>query len=185
MREKNILVTGRPGIGKTTAVLRAVHHLRSTGLVIGGFISREERREGTRVGFIMIDLMTGEEAYLARVGEGRPRVGKYVVLVDELDRLGVGAILTALNSADVVIIDEIGPMELLSTSFKRAVRSALDSSKPVIATIHAKAELSAFGKEVLERKDYTLIVVTESNRNDVPHRLVELVHRITSKKQTK
>ncbi|MEM1689967.1 MAG: nucleoside-triphosphatase, partial [Thermofilaceae archaeon] len=84
MRKVNVLVTGRPGIGKTTLVMRVVEEIRNHGFKVGGFISREERAGGSRIGFILIDLATGEQAYLARVGTGAPRIGKYVVLVDNL-----------------------------------------------------------------------------------------------------
>jgi nucleoside-triphosphatase len=57
---KNVLVTGRPGVGKTTAVTRAVEELKKHGLRVGGFISREERKEGVRTGFVVIDLETSE-----------------------------------------------------------------------------------------------------------------------------
>jgi nucleoside-triphosphatase len=172
---KNVLVTGRPGIGKTTAVLRAVGELRKAGLRVGGFVSREERKGGVRTGFVIVDLETSEEAYLARVGEGGPRIGKYVVLVGELERVGVAAIRRALQSAQVVVIDEIGPMELLSQSFKQAVAGALNSPKPVVATIHVRAREDPFGRSVLSRKDVALLEVNLSNRERIPGEIARLV----------
>ena len=171
------MVTGRPGIGKTTAVLRAAEELRRRGLRIGGMVSREVRRGGVRVGFIVSDLMTGEEGYLAKVGRGEPRVGKYVVLVGELERVGVAAIRRALQGADVVVIDEIGPMELYSEEFKAAVAEALDSPRPVVATIHVRAGRYPFGRAVLSRSDCTLLRLTLDNRGSAPLRIVELVLR--------
>ncbi|MEM2795263.1 MAG: NTPase, partial [Thermofilaceae archaeon] len=133
---KNLLITGHPGVGKTTAVLKVTEELRKLGIHVGGFISREIRESGVRTGFVVVDLSTGEEAYLARVGKGLPRIGKYVVLVGELERVGVKAIIKALEISDVIVIDEIGPMKLYSPLFRKAVVKALNSSKPVIATIH-------------------------------------------------
>jgi len=172
---KNVLVTGRPGIGKTTAVMRAAEELRKAGLRVGGFVSREERKGGARTGFVIVDLETSEKAYLARVGDGTPRIGKYVVLVDELERVGVAAIKRALQSAQVVVIDEIGPMELLSQSFKQAVVEALNSAKPVVATIHVRAWKDPFGRSVLSRKDAVLLEVYVSNRAQIPREIVRLV----------
>lgn len=156
-------------------VLRTVEELRRTGVIVGGFVSREERAGGRRTGFIMMDLATGEQAYLARVGEGRPRVGKYVVLIDELDRLGVRAIRESLSSAEVVVIDEIGPMELLSQAFRQAVLQALNSSKPILATIHYRAEHDRFGRAILSRGDCQLVTVTEGTREHLPERLARLI----------
>lgn len=164
MVAKNVLVTGRPGVGKTTAVTRAVEELKKHGLRVGGFISREERKEGVRTGFVVIDLETSEETYLARVGNGTPRIGKYVVLVDELERVGVTAVKRALQNSQVVVIDEIGPMELLSQRFKEVVTEALNSGKPVIATIHVRAGESPFGRSILTRRDIVLLEVSLSNR---------------------
>lgn len=172
---KNLLITGRPGIGKTTAVLKAVEGLRRRGVHVGGFISREVREAGVRTGFIIVDLSTGEEAYLARVGSGLPKVGKYTVLVSELERVGVRAVLKALESSDVVVIDEIGPMELYSQLFKEAVVKALNSLKPVIATIHFRAREDPFGRAVLSRDDVTVISLLPHNRDKVPHFIVEQV----------
>lgn len=170
-----MLVTGRPGVGKTTAVLRAAEELRRMGISVGGMISQEERSGGVRTGFVILDLLTGERAYLARVGEGRPRVGKYVVLVDELERVGVRAILSAMSAAEVVVVDEVGPMELMSNSFREAVTKALDSPKPVVATIHVRASANPFGRAVLSWRDTTLIRVNEWNRGDVPREIVKVV----------
>ena len=170
---KNVLVTGRPGIGKTTVVLKVADILRARGLVVGGMVSKEVRRGGVRVGFLLRDLLTGDEGYLARVGAGRPRVGKYVVLLDELERVGVGAIERAIRDADVVIIDEIGPMENYSRRFRSAVLEALSSPKPVLATIHVRARRHPFGRQVLSRSDCEVIEVTFSNRNSLPSRIAE------------
>ncbi len=175
MVAKNVLVTGRPGIGKTTAVMRAAEELRRAGMRVGGFVSREERKEGVRTGFVIVDLETSEEAYLARVGDGTPRIGKYVVLVSELERVGVAAIKRALRTAQVIVIDEIGPMELLSHSFKQAVLEALNSPKPVVATIHVRAREDPFGRSVLSRKDIALLEVNASNRDRIPREIVRLV----------
>lgn len=172
---KNLLITGHPGVGKTTAVLKAAEELRKQGVHVGGFISREIRESGVRTGFVVVDLSTGEEAYLARVGRGLPKIGKYVVLVNELERVGVKAVLKALENSDVVVIDEIGPMELYSQLFREAVVKALNSSKPVIATIHFRAREDSFGRTVLSREDVAIILLTPHNRDKVPHLIFEHV----------
>ena len=172
---KNVLVTGRPGVGKTTAVARAAEELKKQGLRVGGFISREERKGGVRTGFVIIDLETSEEAYLARVSNGTPRIGKYVVLVDELERVGVTAVKRALRNSQVVVIDEIGPMELLSQRFKEVVMEALNSSKPIVATVHVRAGESPFGRSVLTRRDIALLEVNLSNRALIHREIVRYV----------
>ena len=170
---KNFLITGRPGIGKTTAVLRVSEALKRLGVKVGGMISREERERGIRVGFILEDLMTGERGYLAKVGAGSgPRVGKYTVLIDDLERVGVGAIERALREADVIIIDEIGPMELYSGKFVDATARALNSPKPVVATIHVKAKRYPAARDILSRGDVKVYYLTLENRSRVPLEIV-------------
>ncbi|RLE75205.1 MAG: NTPase [Thermoprotei archaeon] len=164
-----ILVTGRPGIGKTTVVRRVAELCSRAGLKAGGMVTYEVREGGRRVGFKILDLMTGEEGVLAWVGlPGRLRVGRYTVSLEGLEGVGVRAIRRALEGADVVIIDEIGPMELYSEEFKRAVEDALASDKPVVATIHVRADRYPFCRRVKSTPGVKVYTVTLSNRNALP-----------------
>ncbi len=166
---KNFLVTGRPGIGKTTCVMKTVDILRSRGVNVGGMVTLEQRREGRRIGFKVVDLASGKSAWLARVDvPGSVKVGKYTVLLGNLKRVGVEAIRRALDSADVIVVDEIGPMELKSRSFRDAVWDALESSKPVLATIHVAASRNLFGRYVYTREDIETYGVSLRNRDDLP-----------------
>ncbi len=166
---KNFLVTGRPGIGKTTAVSKVVELLRKDGYRVGGFISREVRERGRRIGFEVIDLQSGRRGWLAKVGGGYgPRIGKYTVDLEAFEDIGVKALEKSLLEDDVIVVDEIGPMELFSRKFKDVVWRVLESSKPVIATIHWKANRDIFGKRILARNDIKIFELTLSNRNRVP-----------------
>jgi len=135
-----VFLTGRPGIGKTTVLMKVVEALRREGLKVGGMVSREVRERGVRVGFEVIDLATGQKGWLAHVRQPEgPRLGKYRVNLKDLEEVGVRAIERAVEEADVVVIDEVGPMELFSGRFVDAVRRALRSGKPVLGTIHMRA----------------------------------------------
>ena len=169
-------MTGRPGIGKTTCVMKTVELLRDAGLRVGGMVTLEERMAGRRVGFKVVDLESGEEAWLARVGvAGNVRVGRYTVLLGELERVGVKAIEKSVGSCDVTVVDEIGPMELKSTLFRRAVWKALDSPKPVLATIHRAANRDPYGRRVLGRGDVEIYTLTLENRGLMPRLLAEKI----------
>ncbi|NIL95684.1 MAG: NTPase, partial [Planctomycetales bacterium] len=52
-----------------------------------------------------------------------------------MDELGTDAVNRAIRSADLIVIDEIGPMEILSERFRQAVMEALESPKPLIGTL--------------------------------------------------
>jgi len=126
------LLTGRPGTGKTSLVRLAVAGLKERA---GGFYTEEIRGGNTRLGFRLVTL-DGREATLAHVeSRSRHRVGKYGVDIEALERVGVSALREAIKERDIVVIDEIGKMELFSTQFREAVREAIASGKRVLGTI--------------------------------------------------
>lgn len=138
---KTVLVTGSPGVGKTTLIRRVVETIKAQGYSVGGMITQEIRKEQVRVGFEILDLYTGAKGLLAHVEvrNGR-RVGKYGVDIRGLEGVGVKAIMDGLRrpEVDLLVIDEIGPMELVSSEFKSAVRQAMSGSKPFLGTVQLK-----------------------------------------------
>ncbi|MDV3103439.1 NTPase [Thermococcus waiotapuensis] len=135
-----IFVTGPAGVGKTTLVDRVAREADRWGYIVGGIVTQEVRRDGKRIGFRIIALDTGEEGTLASIRgtshlPGLP-FGKYLVHVDEIDRVAVPAIKRALVEADLIVIDEIGPMEYRSDEFIKAVGEVLKSEKPLLAVVH-------------------------------------------------
>jgi nucleoside-triphosphatase len=154
------LLTGVPGCGKTTLVERIAARL---GERAGGFVTRELREGGRRVGF-RIRTLDGEEGVLAHVDHpSERRVGRYGVRTDELERVAVPAVRRAVREGRVVVIDEIGKMELFSRAFREAVVEALDSPSRVLATIHARRD--PFTEEIRARPDVVLVEVTRRNRD--------------------
>jgi nucleoside-triphosphatase THEP1/uncharacterized protein with PIN domain len=161
-RARNLFVTGRPGVGKTTLIKRVLDDLDAD---VGGFVTSEIRAAGARVGFAITDLR-GDEGVLAHVSIESPfRVGKYGVNREDLERIGVGALDGAIASSDLVVMDEIGRMELCSESFQEAVGRALDSPKPVFGTIQDRE--NRFLDEVRARPDVEVVRITEANRDDM------------------
>lgn len=102
------LLTGRPGVGKTTCLKKTLELLK---VPAGGFFTEEIRERGKREGFALLTL-DGQKVTLARVGRaGGPRVGKYRINLEALDRVGIPAIVDATRAGQLVVIDEIGKME--------------------------------------------------------------------------
>lgn len=169
-----ILITGRPGVGKTTVVSKIFNILKSRNVSVGGMITYEVREGGVRTGFVIEDLKTGLKGLMASVNyDSGPRVGKYIVNLSEIENIGVKAVENALNSDGVIIIDEIGPMELYSNSFKTIVSRAFSSPKNVIATIHYKASQDSFCRSILSKAGVKTYVVTLENRNSLPNIILE------------
>ena len=159
---KKVLLTGRPGCGKTTLVKRVVNKLaRPTG----GFYTEEIRERGQRVGFKIITL-DSEETVFAHVDFKTPeRVGKYGLDLAALETAGVKAVREAVHAKRLVVIDEIGPMEIRSALFRDAVNEALESGAPILATITARS--LPFADAIKKRADVTLIEVRPGNREQL------------------
>jgi len=170
---RHIFLTGRPGVGKTSVLLQAVELLKAKGFRTGGMISRESRDRGVRMGFEIVDLETGRKGWLAHANQPTgPRVGKYRVNLGDLNTLGVGSILRAVEEADIIVIDEIGPMELFSEAFIEAVTEALSSEKPVLGTVHYRAR-DPLVVAIKKRKDAKIIEVTRENRGRLSKLIVQ------------
>jgi nucleoside-triphosphatase len=136
------LLTGRPGTGKTSLVKQAI---AESAIDAGGFYTEEIRSRGTRVGFKLVTL-DGREVVLSHVDfNKRFHVGKYGVDIEALNDVGVSAIRKAASHHDLVVIDEIGRMELLSIDFRKVVKETIDSGKRTLGTIMLNAHPYADG----------------------------------------
>ncbi|MFH0848678.1 MAG: NTPase [archaeon] len=172
-----ILISGPPGVGKTTVLIRAIEHFRAHGFEVGGMITSEIREQNRRIGFQIADLRSKQKGWLARTNTGEgARFGRYRVVVEDLESVGVAAILNALQEdmIEIVIVDEIGPMELTSESFRQAIKLCLGSQKTVIATIHYLSK-DPFITHVKSTSGATRFNVTLENRDALPDRLLELM----------
>jgi nucleoside-triphosphatase len=168
-----LILTGTPGVGKTTVLAKTVSALRGRCASVGGMFSREVREGTSRVGFEIVDIAGAKVGWLAHVNhQNGPKVGKYTVNLDGLDSVGVQAIDTAIEESDVVIIDEIRPMELFSPKFKETAQKALGSGKLIIAVVHLKAQ-DKMVTEAKGRQDAEVFTVTPQNREILHEILIE------------
>ena len=134
-----IVLTGAPGIGKTTAIIRVARALKERGMKVGGIVSRELRTNNMRIGFEFIDLTTNDRNVLASITGNGPKVGKYFVNVAGC-RFAAERLTNAIRNSDVIICDEIGPMELKSRDFIDSVKNLFDVDKKVIVVVHQKLQ---------------------------------------------
>jgi nucleoside-triphosphatase len=175
LRKRVLLLTGSPGVGKTTVLLKVVEALRAKGYSVGGMISREVREGGTRVGFEVLNLTSNRRGWLAHVNQrAGPQVGKYRVNLEDLNSVGAEAIIKAVEECDVVAVDEVGPMELFSEKFKQAVRLAVESGKLVIGVVHWKARDKLI-EDIKSREDAEIFTVTYENRDKMHQSVLEKV----------
>lgn len=158
---KNTFITGKPGTGKTTALVSAV-----SGMDAGGFYTQEVKENGERIGFDIVSL-SGDRRLLSRKGmRSAHRVGSYGVDVEAMDGFATRLIEDALSHGRVIVIDEIGKMELFSDKFKDTVLKALDSKYPVTGIIMEKSH--PFVDRIKVRKDVEVLVLTPGNRDSMP-----------------
>jgi nucleoside-triphosphatase len=162
-RVKNILLTGRPGVGKTTVIEFVVREFENKA---GGFVTGEIREGRVRKGF-RITSLDGNTATLAHIKSDSPvRVGKYGVSTSAFESVALPALRRALEQKQIVVVDEIGKMEMASEKFRRAVVEVLDSSCAVIATVPQHS--NPFTDEIKRRGDVAVFEVTSKNRNSLP-----------------
>lgn len=164
-----LLLTGRPGVGKTTVLRRAAEELAD--LKIRGFTTEEIREAGQRVGF-RIETFDGRSDVLSHVKIRSPgRVSKYGVDLATLDRVLAEQFSPPIG--DVVLIDEIGKMETLSGRFVDTVASLLDSGVVFVATVALRG--GGFIEAIKRRKEVVLWEVSRTNREGMPAKVAEWV----------
>lgn len=173
----NLLVTGPPRIGKTTVIQRVQENLDAHGYVAGGIYCPELRSDGTRVGFEIVDVMTGDTRVMAHIDRDEgPQVGKYHVNVAAVDAVCAAAFPRAFDDAEFLVIDEIAPMEVYSDEFIHQIRRALDADLPLVAAIHDRATEGVIG-DIKNRDDTEVFEVTETNRDELPTTLTGRLRR--------
>lgn len=163
----NILLTGPPGSGKTRLIQNVVDDLKNLGAVVGGLLTPEIRTAGERTGFHILDIQTGEKELMADVGfSSDVRVGRYGVNVNVIRDVAVNAIVRAMSKCDIIVIDEIGKMELYSKEFQETVEEALSSPKPLLGTVGERLR-HPFTTRMKALPSVMLMTLTRSNWDQV------------------
>ncbi|MEM3386954.1 MAG: NTPase [Nitrososphaerales archaeon] len=176
------LLTGEPGSGKTTAIMKIVNTVRAKGYSIGGVVSLEKRVKGIRMGFDIVDLLSGNRVILASVEQKMgPRVGKYRVNLKGLSDLAAKALIEAAQRCDLIVCDEIGPMEMASPEFRKAVKEAVSSGKPIIGVIH-KHLRDPLADELRASEDVEVVEIDLYNSDEIVSKISEVVLNLLGEK---
>ncbi len=169
-------ITGKPRIGKSTIIKAVITRLKADGIAVGGILTSDIWEGGVRVGFSLEDINTGEKGILAHIHH-RPRgakvkVGKYILNPIDLESIGANAIKNALRHPDpiIIIVDEIGPMELKSKRFIEAVEEAIESKKSMLVSVHQRSE-HELAKRV--KKEFEMFEVTQENRHEMADSIIQ------------
>jgi nucleoside-triphosphatase len=163
-----IAITGPPGVGKSTVVHKVIEMCKSH-ITVGGILTRDRRVKGKRFGFEIMDIASGTQGQLADLWGKGPRVGHYHVNLENLDNIGVHALENALT-CDLIVVDEVGPMELQSDKFIQAVEKVIASEMPILAVV--KLGYSHPLAQTI-RRTFKIITVTKENRDSFPAEIAE------------
>jgi len=164
----NVLIEGVPGIGKTTLIRHIASKINHLG--IGGFYTEEIREKNTRIGF-HIDTFSGRSGILAHINfKHGPNVGKYKVDLNAFETIAVQELERALRESQIILIDEIGKMELYSNRFKNMVLACLNCNKLLVASIMMRSH--PFADSIKRRPDVNRIKLTLENRNELAAQII-------------
>jgi nucleoside-triphosphatase len=168
-------ITGLPGAGKTYCLLKVIEMLEGDGLKVGGMITEPIVKRNRREGFYVMDWATKEKrVFASREITSKTMVGRYGVDISALEEVGVNALRSATANADVIVIDEVGKMEVESPNFVQTVKDALDADKPLLLTLHKKSR-NPLLQDIRRRDDVRILEVTMVNRNLLPYKIVKLM----------
>jgi len=170
-------ITGMPSVGKTQTLLKIIEKIQKSGYNVEGMITEPIIENKKRAGFYVVDWQTGEKEVFAHMDiDTKDKIGKYGVDISALENIGVPAIEKAIEDENIhiIIIDEIGKMEMLSEKFCDAVVDALDSDKPIMVTLHKKSR-SPLLQDVRRRDDIRILEVTPVNRNLLPYKIEKIM----------
>ena len=170
-------ITGMPSVGKTRTLAKIISSLEDHGYTVGGMITEPVIKKKKRVGLYAVDWQTKEKKVFAHIDfESKEKVGEYGVDTAALDEVGVPAIEKAITDPEIniIIIDEIGKMEMLSEKCCEMVVEALDSDKPILVTLHKKSRTPLL-QDVRRRDDIRILEVTPVNRNLLPYKIEKIM----------
>lgn len=169
-------ITGLPGSGKTYALLRVIEMLKEEELLIGGMIDEPITDGKRRTGFSVKNILSGETAIFAGPDiESKIMIGKIGVDLSKFEDVAIPAIKCACETCDIIIIDEVGKVEVESRAFVDAVKEALDVDKPMILTLHKKSR-NPLLQDIRRRDDVRILEVTPTNRNILPYKIIRLMN---------
>jgi nucleoside-triphosphatase len=161
-----IFLTGQPGTGKSRLVQEIIKDL---GIKVGGIATPEIRKNG-RIGFQIIDLMSGKSGILAAIGIAGPKVSKYGVNIKDIEEIAIKAIENAILDPKVklIVIDELGKMEMISKQFQKTVQKVLTSRKDCLIVLHR-----AYVRQY--RTKGKIFTLTKENREEIKNQILNLI----------
>ncbi len=177
-----ILITGPPKSGKSTLIQNLIKNLKGE-FELSGFLTPEVRKNGKRIGFDVEDINSNMKLPLARKGaySSQYKLGSYNVFIDKFNQYLNETIRPALDKLDlkenkktILIIDEIGKMELYSRLFQTMLKTIFNSEICIIATIGQKMK-HPIKDFILNIPSIKLFKVSHNNQEEILRDIVAIV----------
>ena len=186
--QPKIGITGLPRSGKSAVMEKVLEMLlderqreismRGSTIekpILGGMRTEPLLENGERLGYKVIDIVSGEEGVIAHKAiDSRLRVLGYGIDIEELNRVALPAIDYAQHHCEVLVVDEIGKFSVESEAFVQAVRSALEVDMPTLLTLHKKSRHPLL-QDIRRRDDGRILEVTPVNRALLPYKIHKLM----------
>lgn len=176
-RSLAMLLIASSGMGKTTACLRAVELAQARKLKVAGVLSRPVYQGQVKTAIALRDISTGQARILARAnhaGEG-PRVGVWTF--DPASIVWGQQVLASLSPCDLLVIDEIGPLEL---EMEQGLTNALDALRNAdyhLALVTLRPALVETVTTKLNGLDASTMTLDEHNRDEQPQAIVNRIYQ--------
>jgi len=158
--------------------LKINDRFKTVGLMVSGVLTEEVRTDGVRTGFKIRNLASGEEGWLARttLQEG-PRIGNYRVNTQNLEKIGAMTLDNAARGeSPLVLIDEVGPMEMTSGFFRRALKEVLMSHKIIVATVKYGSSYAEI-EEASRLATAKTVTMSPENRDQLLPELISMIDK--------
>jgi len=168
-------ISGPSGIQKSETIKSIINMLDEEDISIGGMLTEPIMEDNRRVGFQVMDWQTREKAVFAHLNlNSSVEIEGYGVDLDSLNEVGVKAIRNGANENDVILVDEIGKMQVESKEFYETVKKVLEVDKPLILTFEKKSR-NPLLQEIRRRDDVRMLELTDVNKDILPYKVLDLI----------
>jgi nucleoside-triphosphatase len=171
-----VLITGPPRCGKSTLITKLISYYKSKDYVLGGFLTPEVKEAGKRIGFNIKDIQSGKISLLARKGiyNTKYQLGNYSIFIEDFNNYLKNLQSYNLKTIDLLVIDEIGKMELHSQLFLSFLKKIFNSNMKILATIGQKLK-HPIKIELLNLSDLKLFQMNLNNQQEIFEEIITLL----------